>query len=278
MSEVTKIVPQLAPDLPAHLAGQPITGMEEMAMIIRPPRLKIIQKQAGSELQAAFNIGDIILSPMNAMLAPFNKGGTPSPVYFTPIFFYREYVCRAPIALRGKAPMIVERSTDPRSQLAKNCEDPSKRLEMRTFAGAQYEFRNQTQLNFVCVVNHPEHPLDKTEFIVTFAGGSIGGGERLAQLVKMRKASPFGCVFQMSVDPTPRKNEKGDWYVLKIDNPPQGVAPWVGPEAYIELNKTYDALRAAFRDQRLSVEDEEDHADAAAAAAVAATSTEAGQF
>ena len=269
MGEVVNITPQTALEKPDWMKNQPIEGVEELARVVRPPRLKIIQKQSGSELQAKFNVGDVILSPMGELLAAFNKGGVPSPFLFTPIFYFEEFCQWAPLALKGKVPMITARTTNPMDALAKKCLSNETRTEMLTevngqLLGQAYEFKNLQHLNFICVVNHDGHPLNGTMFLMTFASGSFAVGTRLASLIKQRKASPFMCIFQGSVNPTPRKNERGDWYVLEFTQPQSG-SPWTTEEQFGIFQREHNSLREDFRKGRVDTALEE-HEDPAAAA------------
>lgn len=122
---------QLQEVVPAHLVAQATkegasTGLEELRKKVRPPRLKIVQKQSATELLEQFNIGDVILPGTLDLIAPalLNAAGKPdttqggTPFGIVPLFHYSEYALWNPY-VPGQLQPIRERSLDPASEIAR---------------------------------------------------------------------------------------------------------------------------------------------------------------
>ena len=239
---IKKIEPQsMALQKPDWLVDQPVEGLEELKQYVRPPFLKVVQKAAGEDLLSKFSKGDLILVPQNLLVAAYNDGN-PEHFTFVPIFFYPEFCVRSPIELKGQVPFILDRSLDPRSEIAHRCKSPELRTQER------YQFNGHTMtvtyvehLNFVVFM--PDHPMFSEEaMILSFTKAEWKTGARLSSLIKMRKASVFDCVFEANVCTTPRQNAKGSWHGLDIDNPGD-VPPWVSREQH----ETYRAMHLEFK-------------------------------
>lgn len=251
---------QNAESLPVFMRNEEVLGVEELTQYIAPPRVKIVQKQSGGIFEENFENGDVVLVPQNELLAPYNNGQS-YPIYFTPIFFFPEWVLTNPV---GVAPYIRERTTNPNDPMvgkARNRliipypEDPD----------GDKRCKYQEHLNFLCVVHNVELP---SVVVMTFARGEYMTGQNLAARIKIRgggRAPMFGCVFQANVKKKP--GTKGfPWYGFEIQNPADdsGFARFIDNE---EQFKSYKELHLKYRDLheksmiKVDYEDRDDRAE-----------------
>ena len=122
--------------------GDERMGTQLVQQKIKPPFLKIVQKQSGDELHAEFGIGSAILVPDRTLvLAPDAEA-----VRIVPLFFFIEYLKFSPLALKGVEPMIAERSLDPASHVAKRattkCVHSRTRFSRQVISSASAETLN----------------------------------------------------------------------------------------------------------------------------------------
>jgi len=249
--EITKVTPNLAMPLPSFMEGDEIQGIEELRQYISPPYIKIVQKQAGAELLAAFGVGDVILSPSNAVITEMEtdaKGriveGSVSKFKFVPIVFWTEWCTWNPIKLKGQEPAITYRTTDSNDPIVAKARSKQLRFEPHPKHpdDPKYNIRHVEHLNFLVVLYG--HGLGQEPVVLSFAKGEHFSGSKFAGLIKMRKASLYGCVFEAVVAHRPGDGS-GDWYGLDIVNPADSV-PWVTEEEYAEfkkLHEDFDKLR-----------------------------------
>ena len=106
-------------DAPAFMQDDQMMGTEVVSKKIKPPYLKIIQKQSSDELVDEFGKGSAILAPDRILILTADS----DPVRIVPVFFFVEYLKMAPIVLKDVEPMIVERSFDPTSEVARRATD-----------------------------------------------------------------------------------------------------------------------------------------------------------
>jgi len=236
--EVSKVQPDLT--LPEHLRDKPVEGVDQLKEVIRPPMLKIVQKQARDELLERFNKGDAIVTPAEALVASHNNG-EPESFLFVPLFFYREWCTWTPIELRGQVPAILERTSDPTSELAAKSAVPDQRIEEIEHDGRKIKVRHVEHINYIVVLK--DHELAFEPIIMGFSKGEYVTGTRFASMIKMRKASIYDCVFEARVSPEPRTNEKGSWFGFEIFNPVSG-SPWSTVEEHEQLKGLYDDVKS----------------------------------
>ena len=249
--EITKITPDLSMPLPDFLEGKDVKGLEELKQYVRPPYIKIVQKTAAAELLAAFGVGDVILSPTNAVITEMerdNKGrvveGTISKFKFVPIIFWAEWCTWNPYKLKGQEPAIIYRTTDPNDPIVAKAKSKQLRFEPhpKYLEDPTMQIRHVEHLNFlVCLY---EHGLESEPCVMSFSKGEHFSGQKFASLIKMRKTSLFNCVFEAVVSYRPGDGS-GDWYGLDIENPSDAV-PWVTEEEqpiFEQLHNDFDKLR-----------------------------------
>ena len=222
-------------------------GTEEVTRYVIVPRVKVIQKQASAELLSRFNPGDVIISPVNALVAQtVMRDGVMGEFAFVPLYFFAEYCVWNPIELKGMEPAIIERTTDVDSPIAAKALHANLREEPHP-THPQYKVRYVEHLNYVVqIIDHAE--MTGEVAVLSFARGEHRAGRQLAGLVKMRRAPLFGCKFIARVSHRPGTG-KGDWFGLDVDN---HVDPWVDDEdEYARLKALHEEFKRLHEANRL---------------------------
>lgn len=243
--------------IPDFLKGQEIVGVDELKNLIRPQRIKIVQKSADKELLDNWGVGDVLIVPSLLPLInmPRDTKGNPvdvdcEPVPFTPILFFREFLALNDIATRGTLPMIRERTFDPKSSIAQKAMNP----QLRTVVENGVKIRYVDALCFLIVLR-VETPLGNEPVVLTFQSGSYSLGQHLCSLIKMRKSSLYNCVFEMR--PKQITSAQGfDYFGMAVDNP-TNVKPWVTKEENAEYAAMHKELAEALNSARLVIEHED---------------------
>lgn len=247
--DVSKAITKVNPNLPTvavvpeFMAEEEVLGLEVLKQFIVPPFIKIVQKQAGDELLQYFGAGDVILSPANAMIAEMprdNKGrvvdGSRTSFRVVPVLFYPEWLTWNPIELKGAEPSIRYRTLDPNDPVVSKARAPALRSEPHP-DHPELKIRHVEHLNFLVILY--DHPLGSEPAILSFARGEWRSGSKFANLIRMRKAPIYGCVFEAVV--THRVGQLGDWFGFDMCNPEEG-SPWVKKEEY----PTFKAIHEEF--------------------------------
>lgn len=248
-TDVTKVNPNLA--LPEHLRDKEVKGVEQLADFVRPPLMKIIQKQADDAFHEKFNLGDCIILPAQAVVAEHGDS-----FKFVPLFFYSEACTWSPIDKRGQMPAILDRTTHKESELYKKATNRDFWNEEIVHEGQKVQVRHVEHLVFIVTLY--DHPLAGEPMIMSFSKGEFGTGCKFASLIKTRKASPFACVFQAKVSEEPRKNNKGSWYGFDISNPDVDTSPWVTAEELPRFEAIHDDLNEHFKKGMLRADHDAD--------------------
>lgn len=241
----------LAAQQPDFMREAESHGLDLLKKYIVPPRLKIVQKQAGEPFSTNFNTGDCVLVPQLTLISPvvMNDKGKPSPngtpFHIVPIFFYPEWCLWNPIEMKGTQHAIRARSQDPRSDLALKAQRQDTWFEQFAENPPGKPSRYVEHLNFI-VTLVGDHPLEGTPFVISFAKGEHRSGSNFAAIIQMRKAPMWGCQFAAKTTHRPN-NPKGDWYGLDITNPDpeSGVTPFLTSK---ELYDQFTALHNNFKE------------------------------
>lgn len=242
--------------LPAFMQGEEIHGDENMGDYIRPPRIKIVQAQAG-EPYDQFNPGDVVLTPQCLLVAEYDKATRKgAPWLFVPVYFYPEWCTWNPLG--ADEPMIAERTFDPKHEIAIKAQSPDTWNEKREDG---QEVRHTEHLNFIVAPLSQE--FQGLQFAMSFVRGEMKSGVNLCSLIRMRNAPMFGQVFEATAGH--RKNSKGNWYGIDCSIPK--TAPlFVDNE---DLYKSLKMLHLKFKDAHekqggIQVDYEDIKADSAA--------------
>lgn len=251
-NDIIRIDPSL--ELPAHLQNKEIKGLEVVKEVIRPPVLKIVQKQSRDEILDRFGKGTLITQPALAEVAPNDVA-----FHFTPIFIWQEFqtwVKREQV--QGDIPHVLESTTDSKSALAAKCQNRDLWFETVNREGINLDVRHIETLCFLVVLHNHPFGGPETPMIMTFSKGEYRTGSNLSSLIQMRKASPFDCIFEAKVCKEPRGNDAGTWYGLDITNPSEdsGVSPWCTEEQGKAFEEMHDKFKEA-HDRQLLIRTED---------------------
>lgn len=259
-------ITKITPNLPDYMAADQGVGLDALKTYIVPPRIKVIQKQAASNLLDKFGAGDVILSPVGSVIVEMprdGKGkvleGAKTEFFIVPLFFYAEWVTWNPLELKGSEPAVYYRTTNPDDPIVLKARNPSLRLEPYPNDKTGKLFRRHVEhLNYVVTLH--EHALSNTPCIMSFQRGEHGAGANFASLLKMRAAAIFGGRYLCTINH--RVGKLGDWFGIDVSNPNE--RPWVNADeyaAYRELHEEFvklhqeARLRASLDDSDATIED-----------------------
>lgn len=164
-----------------------LSGLAEYTTL---PRLKIIQAMSDEALKDMFGEGGVVIRPGDALVAEKAKG-----FEFVPLAFYAEFA-KWSDRRDKESDMIVQRSYDPTSEIAKRAKDKDARFEI--YEGHegkkeadQYKYRYIHHLNFPGFI-YGDHPLAGTQVVLTFSKGEYGTGSRLINAMQLRRMDVEG--------------------------------------------------------------------------------------
>lgn len=242
-------------NLPAHLQSAMIdTGTEGMGQFIIPPRIKIVQPVSRGEYKDKFSPGDAVLVPQLIKITSLEVDDRGRPknesagVVFTPLFFFPEYCLWNPLESKGNMPMIRESSFDPTSALAVRARDPKRRFEACPEIPDKM-MRYVEHLNFVVLIH--ADGLNMLPAILSFSRAEHRAGSNFIALIKMRMAPMYGCKFIMKT--RYRENDKGQWYGVDVENPPEAVGAFVDEDMFAYTSYQYNELKKAHADKSIQV-------------------------
>lgn len=263
--------------LPDFMQGE-AHGVDQLNKVIRPPRIKVVQKMSGGVFSEKFNVGDVIMVPQCHMLAPvkLNDKGKPTdegnPLYFVPLFFFVEWCAWNPIDLRGTVNAVRERSFDPKSEIAIRSRDEKTRLGPypEDPTNPKLAVRYVEHLNYVVMLIEHETATG-IPMVMSFARAEHAAGSNFAALIKMRRSSIFGGQFEAVAKH--RTNQKGDWFGIDVSNPrPDApVGPWVSRDMYDAFKVMHEEYSKAHADKLIDVDYEDPDAGEVDAEQVANT-------
>ena len=232
------------------------TGLEGTDGLVRPPRLKIVQKMSAQELLDQFSEGDVILMPQQMRVAEYsNQNKRSTSIIVIPIFFFSEYICWNPITTRGQLDAIRERTFDHRHTIAIKAGDANLRnsevcpedREKKTLSYVHH-------MNFVSVVlgNQPwcEIPL-----VLSFQRSDWKTGSQWLSMMRMRRAPMWSQQFELYT--RGRANARGSWAGFEVvqPNPQTGYGSWVtDPVAFEKLTQLHNEFEDAFKAGQIQVD------------------------
>lgn len=235
--------------VPDYMKDAP-TGLEEVGQYVVPPRLKVVQPLSDSELRAQHPAGCVVLTPSLVRVAGMQQDNPNEgePFLFTPLFFFVEWSTWNP---RNVQPMIVDRTFDPKHEIALKAVDSKRRFEtlegQKTPDGKDFVLRHVEALNFIIAIHTPE--LVGLPCLLSYSRGDHRFGSNFCNLIRMRRNVPiYGGVYEGKVGL--RKNNEGEWFGITPSNPPEGVTPLV-PEALFDGFKEFHLQMAEAHENRL---------------------------
>lgn len=228
---------------PAFLAKEEDFGTEELKQYVSLNRVKVVQKMAADQLLAAFNVGDVVLTPAVALIANREES-----FHFVPLFFYPEWCTWSPISRRGMEPMILERTVDPNHSIAAKAKNARTREEQHP-DDSEVKVRHVEHLNFVIALI--DHPIGAAEqMVLSFDRGDYFAGTKFNALVRLRNAPLFGCVFEAHTNL--RTNNMGEWYGIDVANPTTHY-PWIDEADLDKTRAAFQTLKELHAQARLQV-------------------------
>lgn len=157
------------------------------------PRFKIVQATTEQELQGSFGVGSCVVRPGDALVAKFNA--EPKTFDFVPLFFVCEYAKWRD--LKGTGPMILERSADPGSDLARRAKSAELRKEAYPNQNHIADEKDKMyysyveHLRFIGVI-YGDHPLAGTPVTLSFERGEWRQGKNFISAITMRREEVNG--------------------------------------------------------------------------------------
>lgn len=237
-----------------------LAGMDEYRVL---PRMKVIQSMSDQVLKKQFGEGSIIVRPGDVRLW---KDGD-EPFLFVPLFFCVEFAKWADLKDKTSG-MIVERSYDPTSEIAKKSRNRDQRFE--PYDPAQtgkdaYNYRYVEHLRFYGLI-YGEHPLKGQYVALSFERGEFNAGRNFISAVKMRKVRITAEDGTATMVPVPLWSQvwglrgafrdRGDkkWYGIDFVIPDESI---IDPALSEEFLNAHTEMKELFNKQRLIVDDRE---------------------
>jgi hypothetical protein len=265
MSRVTGIVTVGSSSLLARIAKED-KSLVKLGEYVILPRLKKIQQMTDTALKEQFGEGSVILAPGNAMVVSKAES-----FQVVPLFFYTEF-CKWKDRKDAESNMILERSFDPDSDVARKARSEKGRYEVYAEdvgkpAEKQKKYRYVEHLVFPSVI-YGDHPLAKTECILSFEKGEFSNGRNFSTAIKMRKIEvegrPVACPLWAQVwtlQPALRTRGENKWYGFDFG---PGLTPVILEEEQEEFMKRHMEVAELFEQKLLVAAGEDDDTDPAA--------------
>lgn len=211
----------------------------ELNKIVKPPRLKIIQKGSGAPFVPPFSEGDVAVIPQMTKI-----GDRETPFAFTPLYFFRCWICMNPIAMKAQLQALREISFEENSEVARKAKNF---VEEACPENPKHMLKYSEVLNFMVMIDHPD--LYGMPVTMMFQRGEYKTGQMLASLIQSRKAPPYACRFRaVSGD----HSGKGfDWIGLDIDNDP---TPFVSEKDFNAFKTIAKEMGELFKARQLELD------------------------
>jgi len=244
---------------PAWLAthAEEDTSIDSLAEHRVLPRLKIIQQMTDVTMREALGEGSVILQPGEVRVVTRDES-----FEFVPVFFFTEFLEMSDLKDTG-SPMILERSFDASSELAKMARDPD---QWERGYGTQnekgnYQFtaRRCETLNFVGFICGGDAPAELNGVPVTliFSRGEFTKGRAFITAITMRRiGSSVAPLWSQRWEFTPNMREKGGnaWYGLDFANAQQ---PYIDEDLADFMRSAHEEFKGLHESKALVVDHEE---------------------
>jgi len=179
--DVVKINPMM--NMMAKIAQEDksLDSMNEYRVL---PRFKLLQGQTAEELKDKFGEGSAIVRPGDTLVA--DKEGS---FDFVPLMFFGEFTKVADRRDKDN-PMIMARSFDPSSEIAKRAR--SKELRFELYPGEKATAENPKKFRYIEHLRFPgliygSHDLRGVAAVLSFEKGEFGQGQNFIQAIKLRR-------------------------------------------------------------------------------------------
>jgi len=224
------------------------------------PRFKIVQPTTAAELQQKFGIGTAIVQPGEAMVVKFDA--EPKYFDFVPLFFFKEWAKWRD--LKGAGPMILDRSHDPVSELAKLSADKDARRELypghEAMPEADRMYNSYVEhIRFIGMI-YGDHPLTGLPVTLSFERGEWGQGNNFLTAVSLRRQVVNGESIEVplwaqvwrlnTVFHNPGQSKK--WYGFDFEAAEQGI---ILPDEAPTMRAMHLDFADLFSKSRLMVDD-----------------------
>lgn len=235
------------------------------------PRFKIIQPTTDAELTEQFGVGSCIVRPGDTLVSQFklNQDGSGlTSFHFVPLFFVCEWAKWRD--LKGTGPMILERSSDPGSDVARRSKSAELRSEL--YPGQEHiddekskmYFKYVEHLRFIGVI-YGDHPLAGTPVTLSFERGEWRQGKNFISAISMRRETINGKSTQVplwaqvwelkTTFHAPDQTKK--WYGFQFLAATPSIITNEEAPVFKDLHEEFKELAAK---QQLTVQDEGDSA------------------
>lgn len=238
------------------------TSLDVLKKHVIVPRFKILQATTNNDLLKNFGVGSCIVRPGDTLVAKY--GEEPSTFEFVPLYFMTEYAKWRD--LKGSGPMILERSVDPGSELARKAASSDLRKELYPGMDGVPEdnkmyYSYVEHLRFIGVI-YGDHPLAGTPVTLSFERGEWRQGKNFISAVSLRREIVNGeskevplwaQVWKFSIlHHTPTQDKK--WYGFSFEAAEPNLVALDDAESMRLLHEQYKDLAAK---QQLTVQDDE---------------------
>ncbi len=230
------------------------TSKDSMKEHVKLPFLRVLQGLSPAELVSTYGVGTALFSPGDTEVVRVQSSGKESDsVKIVPVFYFTEFIFWADRDdLDG--PPIINRSIDPKSELAARCKNRD--TWEQEYGEKGFKGRNDERLCFACMIYDKDHPMYGILFVIAFSGGEYKSGSSFIQMASMRDggACPlFAQVYHMKTvyrDKGPQKK----WWGIDISPVPKDDNAYVEKEDIDFFSTKHKELHEAWTEKRLEVD------------------------
>lgn len=225
------------------------------------PRIKLIQPTSDMKLKTDFGEGTAIVRPGDTMVCKYETD--PSFFHFVPLFFFVEWAKWADLKDKS-GPMILDRSFDPTSVVAKKAKNYDTMFEV--YKGQEekadkdkWNYRNVEHLRFIGVL-YGDHPLVGIPITLSFERGEWKQGKNFISAIMLQRQMIDDESTQVKLwaqvwELRPQFRDRGDkrWYGFDFAPADPSIIQPDEADTMLTMHKEFAEL---FEQQRLTVQDE----------------------
>lgn len=195
------------------------TSLDDLGQYVLPSRLKIMQAQSSGELADLYDTGEIVAIPVNQKVSGMADKKTGEAFYVVPLYFFAEYIIVNDWDLKDdeNEPMILDRSYDPKSEIATIARDVAHSTKQHP-TRKDFKVRYLEVLNYFVAIKGGE--MDRQVVIMSFKSGDWRSGSNFATKIKQRRlggsAIPmYGGVYR--INSKLRNSKKGNFFGFDVN-------------------------------------------------------------